>query len=143
MLNFKQETFYSRIVSPTGETAQRPVEIRTHPITGRTCRITYSRSEEREPGTEALPAPPPFAGQQNLCPFCRVRLAGHTPRLSPDLYPAVKKHILQKLLMNCLDLQKMSLSLKRLLRFRFLILPKAVNAGGDVKGFNHYHAFKQ
>ena len=87
MLTFKQETFYSRIVLPTGETATRPIEIRTHPITSRTCRITYSRSEEREPGTKRLPEPPPFAGQQELCPFCRTRLDGHTPRLISDLYP--------------------------------------------------------
>lgn len=45
MLAFKQETFYSHIILSSGETARRPIEIRTHPITGRTCRITYSRSE--------------------------------------------------------------------------------------------------
>lgn len=87
MLNFKQETFYSRIVLPNGETAERPIEIRTHPITGRTCRVAYSRSEEREPGTEALPVPPPFAGRQDLCPFCSARIDGHTPMLLPDIYP--------------------------------------------------------
>ena len=87
MLTFKQETFYSHIVLPTGETAQRPIEIRTHPITGRTCRITHSRSEEREPGAEALSAPPPFAAQEDLCPFCKARLDVHTPKLSPDICP--------------------------------------------------------
>lgn len=60
MLQFRQERFHSRIVLPTGDSADRPIEIRTHPITGRTCRITYSRGEEHEPGTEALPAPPPL-----------------------------------------------------------------------------------
>ncbi|MDP3286110.1 MAG: galactose-1-phosphate uridylyltransferase [Desulfobacterales bacterium] len=87
MLNFKQETIYSLIVMPNGETAKRPIEIRTHPITGRTCRITYSRSEESEPGAEALPAPPPFAGRHDFCPFCRARLDNHTPMLPSDLYP--------------------------------------------------------
>lgn len=86
MLMFKQEAFSSHIILPNGETARRPIEIRTHPITGRTCRITYSRSEERDPGTELLPAPPPFAGQKELCPFCMARLDAGTPRLSADLY---------------------------------------------------------
>jgi len=36
---------------------------------------------------EALPAPPPFAEQQNLCPFCTARLDDNTPRLPSDLYP--------------------------------------------------------
>jgi UDPglucose--hexose-1-phosphate uridylyltransferase len=85
MLHFSQEMFYSRIVLPAGEGAERPIETRTHPITGRTCRITYSRGEEREPGAETLPAPPPFAADRDNCPFCRARLATHTPRLPPEL----------------------------------------------------------
>ncbi|MBR9987280.1 MAG: galactose-1-phosphate uridylyltransferase [Desulfosarcina sp.] len=87
MLLFEQETFHSRIVLPGGQTAERPIEIRTNPITGRTCRITYSRGEEREPGAETLPAPPPFAENRDACPFCRTRLATHTPRLAPELCP--------------------------------------------------------
>jgi UDPglucose--hexose-1-phosphate uridylyltransferase len=87
MLEFKQETFHSKIMLPNGDVAQRPIEIRTHPITGRTCRITYSRGEEREPGTESLPAPPPFAAEADNCPFCRARIASHTPRLFPELWP--------------------------------------------------------
>jgi galactose-1-phosphate uridylyltransferase len=87
MLQFSQETFYSRIVLPTGEIAERPIEIRTHPITGRTCRITYSRGEEREPGAETLPPPPPFAADRDDCPFCRARMATHTPRFPPTLCP--------------------------------------------------------
>jgi galactose-1-phosphate uridylyltransferase len=87
MLLFKQETFYSRIVLPSGETSERPIEIRTNPITGRTCRIAYSRGEEREPGAETLPEPPPFAEDRDACPFCRTRLTTHTPRLAPELWP--------------------------------------------------------
>lgn len=87
MLQFKQERFHSRIVLPTGVPADRPIEIRTHPITGRTCRITYSRGEEREPGTEALPAPPPFAADRDKCPFCRARIAAYTPQLPAELCP--------------------------------------------------------
>jgi galactose-1-phosphate uridylyltransferase len=72
---------------PDGTIADRPVEIRVHPVTGRTCRITYSRGEEREPWAESLPAPPPFAADTDHCPFCRERLSSHTPRLVPDFLP--------------------------------------------------------
>ena len=87
MLQFKSEKFHSRIVLPGGLGADRIIEVRTNPITGRTCRITYSRGEEREPGTETLPAPPPFAADRDKCPFCRARIATHTPQLPPELCP--------------------------------------------------------
>ncbi|KJS29401.1 MAG: galactose-1-phosphate uridylyltransferase [Desulfatitalea sp. BRH_c12] len=87
MLQFSQETYYSRIVLPDGRITDRPIEARTNPITGRTCRITYSRGEEREPGTESLPEPPPFAGDHATCPFCQALLATHTPQLTPELCP--------------------------------------------------------
>jgi galactose-1-phosphate uridylyltransferase len=87
MLVFTKETFHSRIVLPNGEPADRPIEIRVHPITGRTCRITYSRGEEREPGAESLPAPPPFAADLSTCPFCGTRVATATPQLPFDLRP--------------------------------------------------------
>ena len=87
MLHFRQERFYSQIVLPSGLPVDRPIEIRTHPITGRTCRITYSRGEEREPGTETLPAPPPFASDREKCPFCLARVATSTPQFPPELCP--------------------------------------------------------
>lgn len=87
MLQFKQETFHARIVLPGGETAERPIEIRTHPITGRTCRITYSRGEEREPGTGGLPETPPLAVNRDDCPFCSARITADTPRLPTELWP--------------------------------------------------------
>jgi galactose-1-phosphate uridylyltransferase len=73
---------------PDGSTARPSVEIRTDPITGRSCRITYSRSAEREPGADALPQPPPSASDQATCPFCPENLAGATPRLPPHICPA-------------------------------------------------------
>ena len=88
MLPFDRQRFLARIRLPDGTVAERPVEIRTHPITSRTCRITFSRGQEREPGAESLPAPPPFAADTAGCPFCRARLATHTPRLAPELLPA-------------------------------------------------------
>ncbi len=87
MLEFKYESFSSRIVLPNGLEADRTIEARVSPITGRTCRITYSRGEEREPGGETLPAPPPFAEDSDSCPFCRALLLTHTPKIPPDICP--------------------------------------------------------
>ena len=63
MLAFKKKTYQTHLILPNGEVIQPRVEIRTDPITGRTCRITYSRIAEKEPGVEArnLPGPPPGA----------------------------------------------------------------------------------
>jgi galactose-1-phosphate uridylyltransferase len=87
MLSFEKEVVIARFVSPSGETVQAPIEIRTNPITGRTSRVAFSRIGEREAGTDFLPAPPPFAGDTSQCPFCRPRLQSQTPRLIPELAP--------------------------------------------------------
>jgi galactose-1-phosphate uridylyltransferase len=85
MLAFKKETVVARIRLPDGTIAQRPIQIRIHPITGRTSRITFSRSEEREPGAEHLPEPPPDADAREECPFCRPNLDRQTPRMTSEL----------------------------------------------------------
>jgi galactose-1-phosphate uridylyltransferase len=87
MLRFEKSPLEARIILPDGTATHRPVEIRSDPITGRTCRITYSRSAEREPGAEALPAPPPSAEETAACPFCPGNLTSHTPSLPPELCP--------------------------------------------------------
>ncbi|MDJ0783992.1 MAG: galactose-1-phosphate uridylyltransferase [Desulfosarcinaceae bacterium] len=87
MLMFRKERRLAHIILPDGTAADRPVEIRTDPITGRTCRITFSRSAEREPGTETLPAPPPSALETAACPFCPQNLNTHTPRLPTEICP--------------------------------------------------------
>ena len=87
MLEFKQESFHSRIVLPTASLpVDRPIEIRTDPITGRTCRITFSRGEEREPGAETLPAPPPFASDRRSALFASADRDPH-PAVSGRLCP--------------------------------------------------------
>ena len=86
MLTFSTETIYASIMLPDGGIAQRPIEIRTDPITGQTCRITYSRSEEREPGGQRLPAPPPDADARDACPFCRPNIDERTPQLVPEIF---------------------------------------------------------
>jgi galactose-1-phosphate uridylyltransferase len=88
MLSFEKKTIHARLMMPAGETVEKPIEIRRNPITGRTCRITFSRADEREPGAAALPAPPPFAEDRTGCPFCPGALGAQTPRLVPELCPS-------------------------------------------------------
>jgi galactose-1-phosphate uridylyltransferase len=87
MLPFEKKTFEARLRLPDGQAVGRPIEVRRNPITGRTCRITFSRAGEREPGADALPDPPPFAADRASCPFCQEALAGRTPRLPADVWP--------------------------------------------------------
>jgi len=87
-LVFTKETVTARIVHPSGEPVERPVEIRTNPITGRRARIAYSRVKEREPGTECLPPAPPDAEHSGDCPFCRPQLEQQTPGLEKQLASA-------------------------------------------------------
>ncbi len=88
MLSFEKEIIRARLVMPAGKTVEKPIEVRRNPITGRTCRITFSRVEEQEPGAATLPDPPPFAGDRSRCPFCQDALAARTPRLAAELCPA-------------------------------------------------------
>jgi galactose-1-phosphate uridylyltransferase len=88
MLSFEKNTIEARMRLPNGQAVVKPIEIRKNPITGRTCRITFSRAGEREPGAEALPDPPPFAAERSSCPFCLEALAARTPRLASELCPA-------------------------------------------------------
>jgi UDPglucose--hexose-1-phosphate uridylyltransferase len=87
-LSFRQERVTAHIVTPDGVATERPIEIRTHPITGRRCRITFSRSAEKEAGTRQLPDPPPHARQTDRCPFCRPQLDRQTPRFPETFWPA-------------------------------------------------------
>ncbi|MEW6259173.1 MAG: galactose-1-phosphate uridylyltransferase [Thermodesulfobacteriota bacterium] len=82
---FEIQTIVARFVSPSGTLVDKPIQVRTNPITGRTCRITVHRGEEREPGTEALPDPPPFAEDRSVCPFCIPAVESRTPRFSDDI----------------------------------------------------------
>jgi len=86
-LSFDRKIISAQIIDPGGEAVEKPVEIRTHPITGRTCRITFARKEEKEAGTDTLPEPPPDASDVKNCPFCRPQVLARTPRFGPDLTP--------------------------------------------------------
>jgi galactose-1-phosphate uridylyltransferase len=84
-LTFERQTVTAKFIEPSGHMVERPIEIRTHPISGRTCRIAFSRLKEKEAGTEALPQPPPDAKDTANCPFCRPQVTSQTPQLNPDL----------------------------------------------------------
>ncbi len=87
-LKFSVEPVTARFVAPDGTKVENTIEIRTNPITGRTCRVTLSRKGERERGTETLPAPPPDADNRENCPFCRPQLAAMTPQCIQSLAPS-------------------------------------------------------
>lgn len=84
-LLFQVEALTSRIVDPDGRPVEKPVEIRTDPITGRTARVTFARAAEKEAGMETLPEPPPAAQEQAACPFCQPQVDVRTPTLPSTL----------------------------------------------------------
>lgn len=85
LLRFESQTMTARLRDAKGQPIERPIEVRSHPISGRACRITYSRSMESERGTEALPPPPPDADGSAECPFCTGNLEQRTPRMIEGL----------------------------------------------------------
>jgi galactose-1-phosphate uridylyltransferase len=85
VLTFDSQSVSAKFIDPSGKIAERKIEIRTNPITGRTCRISFSRIDEKEPGTESLPPPPPDATKTAQCPFCQPQISDRTPQLHPDL----------------------------------------------------------
>ena len=84
-LIFESQSVSATFIDPSGKIAERTIQIRTNPITGRTCRISLSRIDENEPGTESLPQPPPDAHKTDQCPFCGPQVRSRTPQLHPDL----------------------------------------------------------
>jgi galactose-1-phosphate uridylyltransferase len=84
-LTFARQSVSAKFIDPDGQMVERPIEIRTNPLTGRTGRIAFSRIQEKESGTDALPPPPPDAGDTANCPFCRPQVESQTPQLHPGL----------------------------------------------------------
>ncbi len=88
MLSFEKKDIFARFVEPSGESAEKQIEIRTNPISGRTSRITLSRIAETEKGTDRLPDPPPDAQETSKCPFCRPQVEARTPRCLSEIEPS-------------------------------------------------------
>ena len=97
-LNFKSQSVSAKFIDPSGRIVERPIEIRTNPITGRTCRIAFSRIDEKEAGTESLPQTPPDAYDSRQCPFCRPQVTLNTPKLHPGLESSGRLRLGQSLL---------------------------------------------
>ena len=85
-IRFRSRSIEACIRDAEGRTIKRLIEVRTHPVTGRSSRITFSRGLEREPGTRTLP-PPPGADDRPACPFCPDRIETHTPQLAVHIDP--------------------------------------------------------
>ena len=84
-LSLTLNRYLLKFLDPSGLIAERKIEIRTQPITGRTCRIAFSRIDENEPGTESLLQPPPDAGSNCPMPVLPAQVSAKTPQLHPDL----------------------------------------------------------
>ena len=84
---FSMETVQARLMEPCGDLADRTIQLRVNPVSGRTSRITFSRVNEKEAGVERLPSPPPDARQTARCPFCRPQVLLRTPQLIPQIHP--------------------------------------------------------
>ena len=84
-ITFQNSSIAASFMSPEGTPVENRIEIPpANPITGRTARISVSRSLETEPGTENLPPPPPEAFDTKSCPFCPPQVYARTPTLQPE-----------------------------------------------------------
>jgi UDPglucose--hexose-1-phosphate uridylyltransferase len=68
-LLFDTQRIQASFLSSAGNNVQHDIEIRTNPVTFRTCRITHARLKEKDPGTEKLPPRPPEANNPGGMPF--------------------------------------------------------------------------
>lgn len=88
LLSFDKETIAAKFIDVSGAAVETRIEIRTNPVSWRTSRITFSRSGEKEPGTDKMPEPPPQAQDTSTCPFCTPQTEFQTPRLIPEISPS-------------------------------------------------------
>jgi hypothetical protein len=66
---FKSQSISAKSLDPSGKIVRRPIEIRTNPVTGRTCRLAFSRINEKDTASGILPQPPPESDETTKCPF--------------------------------------------------------------------------
>ncbi|MGC8660742.1 MAG: galactose-1-phosphate uridylyltransferase [Desulfomonilaceae bacterium] len=86
-LEFQKKVVFAKFIAPSGKEVEKRTEIRINPISGRTSRIALGRNEEKEPGTETLPLPPPNAADTAGCPFCEPQVMSRTPQILPEIFP--------------------------------------------------------
>jgi UDPglucose--hexose-1-phosphate uridylyltransferase len=85
-LNFDRKDIRASFLDPSSRPVVKKIEIRTNPITYRTCRIALSRIDEAEAGTGTLPPPPSDAFKSDDCPFCNHHVFSKTPQLQSDSF---------------------------------------------------------
>lgn len=86
-LTFEVQRVTAQFIDPFGQKVEKEIEIRKNPISARTCRIAFSRANDKDAGNENLPGPPPDQHGTDSCPFCRPQVTSKTPRLDPILAP--------------------------------------------------------
>ena len=86
-LYFRAEAVTARFCDPAGQVVTHRVEVRADPVTGRTARVTFARSAEKEPGADRLPPAPPDAGNTAACPFCPPQRERMTPTFTAAFAP--------------------------------------------------------
>jgi UDPglucose--hexose-1-phosphate uridylyltransferase len=87
-IEFRREVLSSKIMTRNGsgvfKEAAIPLEFRTDPLTGRTCRIVqYSTERITRPSLTALEK----KSKKVTCPFCKPQIDKITPRFPADLVP--------------------------------------------------------
>ena len=87
-IEFRREVLSSRIMTRNGSgvfsEAAIPLEFRSDPLTGRTCRIVqYSPERIIRPSLTSLEK----KSKKVTCPFCKPLIDKITPRFPPDLIP--------------------------------------------------------
>jgi len=87
MFNFNIKYVNACLRSASGDPVKRPIEIRQDPVTFRTSRVTFSRSEENEKSLEKLYHPPLEDMDKKNCPFC----AGNIEKKTPMILEKLKK----------------------------------------------------
>ncbi|MBN1277211.1 MAG: galactose-1-phosphate uridylyltransferase [Deltaproteobacteria bacterium] len=84
-LIFEKKRVKGRFLASDNSLVEPEIEIRTNPISLKQSRIAFSRMQQKEPGIDRLPDPPPDALNRGTCPFCRPQIFNRTPRLIPAI----------------------------------------------------------
>lgn len=85
MIEFKKIEFTANFTDAAGEPLKRVQQVRTDPVSLKQCRITPSRAQENERGTEKLYQPPDMDLDESACPFCPGNLELMTPCLMQQI----------------------------------------------------------
>ena len=94
MIEFNKTELFATFMSASGSRIKRVQQVRTDPVTLKKCRITPSRSLEKERGTEIFYHPPEMDLDEKKCPFCPGNMESMTPCFMPEI--SEKKRLVYK-----------------------------------------------